>query len=119
MFGKSIDVSDIPASTVDRMRKKGMSCDMHTYRVVCAAYNKRNELLGITTNTFRRDNVPRKRFAGYHCEMKALHRWGSSLKTIVLMRLGHSGDILPIDCCPKCEAVLKKCGIRVLKIKGN
>ncbi len=118
MFGKKIDSSKIPPVLLDRMIKKGLGNVFNTYRVVCAAYNKRGELLGITTNSFRRDPIPLAKYSNCHCEMKALHRWGGSIKSMVIMRIGHGGDIRPIECCPKCEAVLKKCGIKVFTI-GN
>jgi len=117
MFGKPTKPYKIYPWLLERMVKKGMSNKRSTYRVVCAAFNHHNELLGITVNGYRRENLTPGKYTGYHCEMKALHRWGNSVAKIVLMRLGNTGDVLPIDCCPKCEAVLRKCGIRVEKVR--
>ena len=106
----------ISPSILEKMTRKGMSNRLSTYKVVCAAFNHHGEMLGVTVNGYRRENLSPGRYTGYHCEMKALHRWGNSIAEMVIMRLGNSGDILPIDCCPKCRAVLDKCGIKVLKI---
>jgi len=116
VIGKFVAADTISPQLTTRMIKKGISV-INTYKVVCAAFNHHGDLLGIVSNTFRNDNVKPARFAGYHAEMRALHRWGTAIKSLVLMRTGRSGDILPIDCCPKCEAVLNKLEIKVFKIR--
>lgn len=116
MIGKIITSENIPTQLTKRMVKKGISVT-NTYKVVCAAFNHHGELLGIVSNTFRNDNVKPARFAGYHAEMRAIHRWGLAIKSMIIMRIGRSGDILPIDCCPKCESVLNKLEIKVFKVR--
>ena len=115
---KEITPNDIPPSLLERMRKKGLNVS-NNYKVVVAAFTKRGNCLGIVSNSYRKDNITPARFSGYHSEMKALHKWGPAVDTLVLMRVGRSGEIRPIDCCPKCAAVLKKCGVKVLKLQTD
>lgn len=79
------------------------------FKVCAICYDKGGRLLGITYNIprFSRYN------GGLHAEMRALHRWGSSIDSITLVRFGISGDLLPIKCCKNCRRVLSKFDIKV------
>lgn len=118
MKKKKIDFCSIDSQLQKRMHRKAHSSPSQ-YHLACAAFNKKGELLGVTTNSFRKSNIMIRKYSGYHCEMKAVHRWGMKIKSILLLRIGNGGDILPIQACPKCRKVLDKLNIKVVEIVGE
>jgi cytidine deaminase len=115
-MSKYIEPDDVDTPLLTQMKKKAAS-NSSQYHLAAAGFNKKGELLSIETNAFRRDNVGVKKYSGAHCEMRLLIRHGMKLNSIVLLRIGNRGDILPIDPCPKCRAVLNKLGIKVYPIR--
>lgn len=90
------------------------------FRIGGIALNKKGEILGISHNSFRKNNVVGDRKGmGEHCEVRLIRRYRDNIKTIILMRIGNSGNILPIDPCPSCKALCDKYGITVLTINGS
>ena len=90
------------------------------FRVGGIALNKKGEILGVAHNSFRKDNVVGERKGtGEHCEVRLIRRYRGHIKTLILVRIGNSGDILPIDPCPSCQALCDKYGITVLTISGS
>ena len=115
-MAKYISPDDIPQPLFFRMKRKAAS-NSSQYHLAAAGFDEKGELLSIETNSFRRDNIGTKKFSGYHCELRLAHRHGQKLHSIVLLRIGNAGDILPIDPCPKCKAVLDKLGVRIMPIR--
>ena len=111
-----ISADDVDTHLFSRMLKKA-SAGPSQYHLSVAAFDKKGDLLGVVSNSFRRDRIQPIKYSGAHAEMRAVHRWGPKIKTMILMRVGNGGNILPIDCCPKCQAVLEKMGIRVEAIQ--
>lgn len=118
MSTRRIFSDDIPSPLLNRMKAK-CAAGPSQYHLSVAAFDKKGDLLGVVSNSFRRDLIPPLKYSGAHAEMRALHRWGPKIKTMLLMRIGNGGDILPIDCCPKCAAVIRKMGIKVLSIHNR
>ena len=56
---------------------------------------------------------------GDHCEARLIRRYRGNIKTIIIMRIGNAGDILPIDPCPACKSLAEKYGITILTINGS
>lgn len=113
---KYIKPNDVNAPLLTQMMKKAAS-NSSQYHLAAAAFDKKGTLLSISTNSFRRDSIGIHKHSGYHAEMKLIHRHGPKMKSILLLRIGNAGDILPIDPCPKCAAVLQKMGIRIIPIR--
>lgn len=103
-------------SLFSRMKRKAISGSSQ-YHLAAAGFDKKGNLLSIEYNSFRRDEVKIQKYSGYHCEMRLIHRHGLKLHSIVLLRIGNRGDILPIDPCPKCATVLNKLRIKVTPIR--
>ncbi len=97
---------------IDRARRK-VSNKNGRFRV-CAICFSNSKMLGIAYNYSR---FPRKG-GGVHAEMMALHRWGERITTILLVRFGRSGNLLPIHPCPNCKRVLDKLKIKVVILPG-
>jgi hypothetical protein len=89
-----------------------------TYRLSGVAISKKGELLGFARNGYRREDIPCKRYSGKHVEQALIERYGTNIKTIIIMRIGNAGDILPIDPCPKCAKLAAKYGITIIPVKN-
>ena len=114
---KKADISD---SLLRRLRAKA-SCSPCTYKISGIAISKRGNILGIATNTHSRwqvlEKVPigRAGTAG-HVERNLLAKFGNRVKTIIICRVGRSGDILPIDPCPACRKAAAKYGVNIISV---
>jgi len=83
------------------------------YKVSAIGLDHKGNLLGSAFSSYRFSRYG----GGIHAEMALLHRYSSNVKTILICRVGRSGDILPIDPCPRCQKVLNKLGIKVITMK--
>lgn len=115
-MAKYLSPKDITLPLFHRMKRKAAS-NSSQYHLAAAGFDEKGELLSIETNSFRRDNIGTKKYSGYHVECRLLHRHGQKLHSIVLLRIGNGGDVLPIDPCPKCKAILDKVGVKVYPIR--
>lgn len=115
-MSKYISPDDVSLPLLTQMKKKA-STNSSQYHLAAAAFDKKGTLLSISTNSFRRDDIGIRKHSGYHAEMRLVHQHGARLKSIILLRIGNAGDILPIDPCPKCAAVLKKLGVKIIPIR--
>lgn len=88
------------------------------YKVACVALNKKGEVLGYTTNKFRKDRVRPLIGSGLHAEQIALAKFAPfGLKTLLIMRIGNGGAILPIDPCEDCQKAAKKYGVTIESVR--
>lgn len=113
---RKVSSDDVPAPLLNRMKRKAAN-NSSQYHLAAAGFDKKGELLSIETNSFRKNDVGIHKGSGYHCEMRLVHRHGQKLRSILLLRIGNAGDILPIDACPKCAAVLNKLGVKIMPIR--
>ena len=93
--------------------RKAMKTLCHS-KVAVICFDKRGKYLGITVNYQRFS----KKGGGVHAEIAAINRFGKRLRTIVLLRSGHSGILRPIECCPVCARVMRENKVKVVTIKG-
>ena len=106
---------DNPA-IIERLRRKA-SRSPSQYRISCVALNKKGEVLGYTTNKFRKDRIRPLIGSGLHSEQIAIARFAPlGLKTLLIMRIGLSGKILPIDPCEDCQKMAKKHGVTIRSV---
>lgn len=85
------------------------------YKISAVGFDHKGNYLGISCNYKRFDRYG----GGLHAEMNLLHRYGSKVKTMMICRVGATGDLLPIDPCERCQKVLDKLGIKVITIKDK
>lgn len=113
-------MSEKTAIQIKRLLKEAASRSPGRFRIGGIAFNKKGEILGIAHNSFHKNNLTGDRKGtGDHCEARLIRRYRDNIKTIVIMRIGNAGDILPIDPCPACQALCDKYGITVLTISGS
>lgn len=86
------------------------------YRVSAIAFNKKGEILGSATNSFKMDGRPAGRGSGIHAERRLMARYGNNIKSIIICRIGWGGDMLPIKPCDVCQKVADKIGIKIISI---
>jgi len=89
------------------------------YRVSAIAFSKKGEILGSATNSFKMDGRPAGKGSGIHAERRLIQRYKNNIHTIVICRIGLSGDILPIHPCETCKKVADKMGIKIISVKGD
>ena len=93
------------------------------YRIGAVAFDKKGDVLGNVSNTFRRGSVfygeQNRKGTGLHAEARLIKRYKGNIKTILIMRIGNSGNILPIDPCPACAKLAEKFGIKIVTVMGR
>ena len=103
-------------SILYRLHKKAMT-SVSQYRISCVALNHKGEVIGYTTNKFRKDRIRPTIGSGLHAESLAIAKFFPfGLKTLLIMRIGNKGDILPIDPCEDCQKMARKYGITIRSV---
>jgi hypothetical protein len=108
-----------PSEEIIQRLKKKASQSLCVYRLAGVALSKQGEILGFAKNSFRKDIITEGKYSGRHVEKALIDRYGSNIATILIMRIGKSGDILPIDPCPKCAKLAEKLGIVIKSIEKD
>ena len=114
--------ADVPYS-VERLLKEKASHSPCTYKIAGIAFSKKGNILGYCTNNHSKWQVLKKSPIGRagtaeHCEKRLIQKFGRRVHTIVICRVGRSGNVLPIDPCPVCSKLADKYGI-VIKTIGS
>jgi len=84
------------------------------YKVSAIGFDNKGNILGSAHNTHR---FVRKN-GGIHAEINLIRKYKNKLKTILICRVGNSGELLPINCCEKCQKVCDKLDIKVVSINN-
>ena len=80
------------------------------------AFDKRGEFIGRAFNGLPPDGLEGKPGIGVHAEYKLMMKYGDLLKTIVISRIGHSGEWRPIKPCHNCQKLAEKLGVKLITI---
>lgn len=105
---------------IRRLHKKCMQSPSQ-YKISCVALNKKGDVIGYTSNKFRKDSIDPLIGSGLHAEAAALAKfYPFGIKTLLIMRIGNGGDILPIDPCEDCLKMARKLGVTIRSVMpGN
>ena len=88
------------------------------YRISAIALNKKGDILGSASNTYSKHGIElSNKFMGVHAERALMERYKGNIKTIIIMRIGKSGNILPVDPCRMCLNIANKMGIKIISVK--
>lgn len=91
-----------------------------TYKVSAIAFDKKGNILGHTTNKHSKWDVldygEGRAGTAIHAERSLIERYSNHIKTILICRVGRSGEILPIDPCPACRKAAAKYGIKIISV---
>lgn len=98
-------------ANIQRYIKKA-SKSVCRFKILAIGFDKKGDCIGNSTN------YPRmlKTMGGLHAEINLIRRYGNAIKKIVILRVGHSGNLLPIKPCINCEKVMNKLGIKLFTI---
>lgn len=91
-----------------------------TYKVAAVAFDKKGNVLGHATNKHSKWDVldygEGRAGTARHSERELISRYGQNIKTIIICRVGRSGEILPIDPCSACQKAARKYGIKIISV---
>lgn len=77
------------------------------YKVCAIGFNRRGEYLGMMTNRPRFN----RHGGGEHAEIRLIRRYGSRVRSILLVRSTNTGKLSSIDPCPVCAKIMSDLGI--------
>ena len=114
---------NISPAIVSLLKEKASKSDC-TYKVSAIAFDKKGNVLGHMTNKHSTWNVISKTGKGRpgtarHSERLLMERYAGVVKTIMIARVGNSGELRPIDPCPACRKVAAKLGVKIISISAE
>ncbi len=92
------------------MIRAGLRVHSCKYRVCAVGIDNRDRIISIMTNT------PRLPYRGMHAEERVIHASPRSLRRIMILRVGATGNVLPIDPCAHCQKLARKRGVKIERI---
>lgn len=114
--------SDVDPSLLKLLTNKAKHSPC-TYRIAGIAMSKKGNVLGYCTNNHSKWQVLEKTPIGrsgtaQHCERILIQKYGQRIHTIIICRIGRSGELRPIDPCPACAKLAKKYNIKIKTIQA-
>ena len=96
---------------IDRVinKAKKSSCD---YKVAAIGISDDGRVLG---SFFNKPRFQRKG-GSIHAEMQVMKNFKGNLKTILIVRVGESGTLLPIHPCPVCKEKAKELNVKIVSL---
>ena len=112
--------ADVPLAIREFLKEKA-SHSPCAYRVSGIAFSKKGNVLGYCTNSHSKWQVLSKTPIGRsgtaeHCERKLIRQFKNRIHTIVICRIGRSGELRPINPCKTCSKLALKYGITIKTI---
>lgn len=112
-------ILDLDPALMHLLREKA-SHSPCTYKVSAIAFDRKGNVLGHTTNKHSKWDVldygEGRAGTARHSERILIERYSQNIKTILICRVGRSGEILPIDPCPACQKAASKYGIKIISV---
>lgn len=99
---------------VKRLGKKAAQ-SKSKYRISAMGFDNRGEFVAQSFNGLPQDGVVGPG-TGRHAEAMLMMKYGELLKTIVISRIGHSGEWRPIKPCQNCQKLAEKLGVKLITI---
>ena len=90
-----------------------------TYRIAAIAFDKKGDVLGHISNNhsswdvIEKENGIGRAGTGKHAERLLIGRYGKNIKSMLIARIGRSGDLKPISPCKACQKAADKLGIKI------
>lgn len=112
-------IPDISPAVAHLLKEKA-SHSPCTYKVSAVAFDKKGNILGHATNKHSKWDVldygEGRAGTAMHAERILIKRYSQNIKTILICRVGRSGELRPIDPCPACKKAAEKYGIKIMSI---
>ena len=114
---------NVSSNILSILKEKASKSDC-TYKVSAICFDKKGNMLGHMSNQHSRWNVVEKTGTGragtaVHAERRAMQRYAGVVKTIIICRVGNSGELRPIDPCPVCSKVAAKLGVKIISVSAE
>lgn len=110
------NVNQLKYNIVPRMKRKlKPNKENLKYRIAAIAFTKKGNFIDIRYNNFR-SGLSNRKGAGLHAEQDLIHRYGNQIDTIYILRVGKTGDYLPIHPCEVCKSIAEKRGIKIIPL---
>jgi len=109
-----LSINSLDNIIVLRLKKKA-SQSRSKYRISAMGFDKRGEFVAQAFNGLPQDGVIGPG-SGRHAEAILMAKYGDLLKTIVISRIGHSGEWRPIEPCQNCQKLASKLGVKLITI---
>jgi cytidine deaminase len=103
-----LKVHDINARLIKKAKQS-----VAKYRVSAFGLNKRGVVIFAACNTPRFN----RKGGAVHAEMSVLKKAGPSLSAIIIVRIGATGQVLPLGPCEACAAKARDLGVKIRSIK--
>ena len=106
---------------ISLLKEKASHSDC-TYKISAIAFDKKGNVLGHMTNkhsawdVLEKENGIGRAGTAKHAERLLMQRYQGIVKTIVICRVGYSGELRPISPCRTCKKVAAKLGVRIVSI---
>ena len=116
---------NISPTLVNLLKEKASHSDC-VYKISAICFDNKGNVLGHVTNkhsswdVVKKENGVGRAGTARHAERLLISKFGRQIKTIVIARVGQSGELRPIDSCPTCKKVAAKYGIKIVSVcPGN
>jgi len=111
---------NITPVVISLLKEKASHSDC-TYKVSAIAFDKKGNVLGHMVNKHADWDVVEKNGVGRagtakHAERLLMQRYQGVVKTIIIARVGHSGELRPISPCKACKKVADKLGVKIISV---
>lgn len=113
--------ADVSFAMQDLLREKASNSSC-TYKISAIALDSKGNVLGHAVNqhshgwnVLEKYNVGRPGTA-MHAERRLLSQYAGVVKTIIICRVGRSGNIRPIDPCEACQKAARKYGVKIMSV---
>lgn len=99
----------------DIMEKKAKQAKSN-FHIAAAAFSRKNNLLGISSNNPNKNFPISKKGTGIHAEAALIKKYGRQIDKIYIVRIGRGTDPRPIKPCQNCAKLARKYGIKIINL---
>ena len=120
-------VPNITPSLVLKLKKKAIAGRLK-FRIAAIAFSRKGNVLGLEVNSCNSRRVSYEeyskrcitkescKFSGKHAERALMEKYGKRIASILILRVGHGGDLRAIQPCDMCKKIADKLGIRIFSV---
>ena len=120
-------VPNITPSLVLKLKKKAIAGRLK-FRIAAIAFSRKGNVLGMEVNScisrrisyeeYSKRCITKEscKFSGKHAERALMEKYGKRIASILILRVGHGGDLRAIQPCDMCKKIADKLGIRIFSV---
>ncbi len=120
-------VPNITPSLVLKLKKKAIA-GRFKFRIAAIAFSRKGNVLGMEVNScisrrisyeeYSKRCITKEscKFSGKHAERALMEKYGKRIASILILRVGHGGDLRAIQPCDMCKKIADKLSIRIFSV---